>query len=186
MSTNMSIKQKKIQDPTKEAPTRYWDTKRAIHPAFPGAFGGQRQNSSRYQHQHQHQQKEKPIQVDSITEFPSLLGDTTVKKERIPINIDSNGSESLLERLKSSIAKDEVEASLRRSREAFEEEQRRKNEYEPPRSHSWYNRTLAARREEERLQRISEYNIADLEPDDYEPPQRRYSFNEDDDRYNDI
>jgi hypothetical protein len=100
--------------------------------------------------------------------------------------MDSNGSESLLERLKSSIAKDEVEASLRRSREAFEEEQRRKNEYEPPRSHSWYNRTLSARREEERLQRISEYNIADLEPDDYEPPQRRYSFNEDDDRYNDI
>ena len=180
---------KKIEDPTKEAPTRYWDINRVIRPTFPVAFGGQRQHGPRYlsrnQHQHQHQQqKDKPIQVDSINEFPSLLGDTVLKKERISTDTNTNisGSDSLLERLKASIVKEEEKNYLRRCREALEEEERLKNGYKPVETSIW-SKLIESRNQERMKETYAEIDDYDVPPDS---PTRRYSFHEDNDMYNDI
>ena len=159
------------KDANKEAPTRFWEAgiRRNVRPSFPSSFG-QRHTKDSYASwkktdTNTNTNEKKDLKLDSINEFPSLLGDTApIIKSRVSFS----GSSSLVERLKITIAQEEEEATLRRYRREAEEERRRNNAIQTAPLMSHFRSSILLKRQEEHQIR-DEYDEYDpsLEHDDY-------------------
>jgi len=163
---------KNTKDANKEAPTRFWEAgiRRNVRPSFPTSFGQQRHTSGSYASwkktdTNTNTNEKKDLKLDSVNEFPSLLGDTApIMKSRVSFS----GSSSLVERLKITIAQEEEEATLRRYRREAEEERRRNNAIQTAPLTSHFRNSILLKRQEEHQIR-DEYDEYDpsFEHDDY-------------------
>jgi len=180
---------KNTKDANKEAPTRFWEAgiRRNVRPSFPTSFGQQRHTSGSYASwkktdTNTNTNEKKDLKLDSVNEFPSLLGDTApIMKSRVSFS----GSSSLVERLKITIAQEEEEATLRRYRREAEEERRRNNAIQTaPLTSHFRNSILLKRQEEHQTDEYDYDRDPSFEPDDYYEEQHHPASNDYDNQDN--